>query len=109
MRKQTVAPRQLDKRVYQAELHEAISRGKRAIWKNGYSNFPHEHDGIKDSFWSYHYPWLPYEVEFTVESGTEVKVASHIHGLLPAHVGIYRGLEELLSPAIELWAGCCFK
>ncbi|OBT68196.1 hypothetical protein VE03_02361 [Pseudogymnoascus sp. 23342-1-I1] len=54
--------------------------------------------------WSSRFQWLPCEVEFTGDEGTDVAITSYINNLSPVHhKPLYGIIEKLISLAIEPW------
>jgi hypothetical protein len=54
--------------------------------------------------WSSRFQWLPCEVEFTGDEGTDVAITSYINNLSPTHhKPLYGVIEKLISLAIEPW------
>jgi hypothetical protein len=55
-------------------------------------------------FWSKHFQWLPCEVEFVGDTGTEVRISSYINNLHPSkHRALYGTIEKVISQAIPMW------
>lgn len=64
----------------------------------------------ESAFWSTRFQWLPAEVKFQGESGTEVKITSYINNLHPEkHQVLYLVVEKLISIAIPAWNGVLTK
>ncbi|KFY89883.1 hypothetical protein V500_05447 [Pseudogymnoascus sp. VKM F-4518 (FW-2643)] len=54
--------------------------------------------------WSSRFQWLPCEVEFTGDDGTDIAITSYINNLSPIHhKPLYGVIEKLISLAIEPW------
>ncbi|KFY47191.1 hypothetical protein V495_02065 [Pseudogymnoascus sp. VKM F-4514 (FW-929)] len=54
--------------------------------------------------WSSRFQWLPCQVEFTGDEGTDVAITSYINNLSPTHhKPLYGVIEKLISLAIEPW------
>ena len=55
--------------------------------------------------WSSRFQWLPAEVKFKGDEGTDVKITSYINNLHPqAHPQLYDIIEKLIGHAIPLWS-----
>ncbi|KAJ5628816.1 hypothetical protein N7490_011044 [Penicillium lividum] len=101
----TVAPKHYDRRTNSQFMQEILDRNGNPPW--GVSP-PY---GDKSAFyhWSSNYQSLPCEVEFLHDFGTEVQITSYINNLNPAHKGLYRAIEKLISMAIKPWNDCLVK
>jgi hypothetical protein len=56
------------------------------------------------SLYSENFQWLPAEVKFQGDSGTDVKFTSYINNLHPRdHPNLYKVIEQFISKAIPLW------
>ncbi|KAJ5627829.1 hypothetical protein N7490_010057 [Penicillium lividum] len=99
-----VSPSHFDRRVDSMKLQSDIE-------KHGPLSMGHDANGAFHGFyrWSSNYQRLPCEVEFLGDSGTEVKVTSYINNLNPAHEGLYKNIEKLISLAIKPWNACLIK
>ena len=54
--------------------------------------------------WSNQFQWLPAEVKFTGQDGTDVKITSYINNLHPIqHNDLYAIIETFISKSIPLW------
>jgi hypothetical protein len=98
----TVAPKHFDRRVSSLTLQRRIDECR--IPSMGVC--PYDYLEIDFYRWSSNYQCLPCEVEFLKDSGTEVQITSYINNLHPAHKGLYRGIEKLVSLAINSWNDC---
>ncbi|KAM0335022.1 hypothetical protein ACHAQA_000056 [Verticillium albo-atrum] len=59
---------------------------------------------IDGSTWSTAFQWLPCEVEFNGETGTDVRITSYINNLHPGkHRPLYHTIEKLIGLSIPLW------
>lgn len=100
-----VSPKHYDRRTNSQSLQNEIDRfGKPCI------GIPPPY-GDKAAFyhWSSNYQWLPCEVEFLHDFGTEVQITSYINNLHPAHKGLYQAIEKLISMTIKPWNDCLVK
>ncbi|KAI3395618.1 hypothetical protein diail_1056 [Diaporthe ilicicola] len=53
-----------------------------------------------NNMWSQKFQWLPCEVEFTEDSGTDVQISSYINNLHPTHhVAAYTAIEKIMALA----------
>jgi hypothetical protein len=107
-----VSPKHFDRREhsddFQKEIEEAseasdLSRGLSPYSAFGRSNYATFYR------WSSNYQFLPCEVDFIKDSGTEVQITSYINNLHPMHTGLYQAIEKLVSLAIEPWNECLVK
>lgn len=56
--------------------------------------------GHQGGMWSKKFQWLPCEVEFTEDTGTNVQISSYINNLHPAHHGAaYTVIEKIIALA----------
>ena len=54
--------------------------------------------------WSIRFQWLPCEVKFVGDTGTEVRIASYINNLHPdPNKALYTMVEKLVGKSIPLW------
>lgn len=54
--------------------------------------------------WSSRFQWLPCEVKFTCAQGKNVRIASYINNLHPAHhQDLYGAIEKMIGISIPLW------
>jgi hypothetical protein len=54
--------------------------------------------------WSRRFQWLPCEVKFQGDEGTDVKITSYINNIYPAlHTDLYALIEKFISKSIPLW------
>ncbi|KAI7784137.1 hypothetical protein LA080_010449 [Diaporthe eres] len=61
-------------------------------------------DGTHSGMWSKQFQWLPCEVEFTEDTGTNVHISSYINNLHPAHhAEVYTAIEKVIALAIAPW------
>lgn len=59
--------------------------------------------GHQGGMWSKKFQWLPCEVEFTEDAGTNVHISSYINNLHPAHHGAaYAVIEKIIALASKL-------
>ncbi|KAG9661503.1 hypothetical protein KCU64_g2514, partial [Aureobasidium melanogenum] len=57
-----------------------------------------------DGKWSARYQWLPCEVEFINNSGTDVRITSYVNNLHPIRShALYGTIAKLISQSIEPW------
>ncbi|KAK7709768.1 hypothetical protein SLS64_006009 [Diaporthe eres] len=57
-------------------------------------------DGTHSGMWSKKFQWLPCEVEFTEDTGTNVHISSYINNLHPAHhADVYTAIEKVIALA----------
>lgn len=57
-------------------------------------------DGTHGGMWSKKFQWLPCEVEFTEDTGTNVHISSYINNLHPAHhADVYTAIEKVIALA----------
>jgi hypothetical protein len=57
-----------------------------------------------NGIWSSKFQWLPSEVKFEGDTGTDVKVTSYINNLHPLyHSKLYPIIEKVISASIPLW------
>lgn len=60
--------------------------------------------------WSNRFQWLPSDIKFRGEEGTDVEIASYINNLHPVqHKPLYGVIEKLISLAIEPWNDVLIK
>ncbi|KAJ9136822.1 Protein of unknown function DUF4246 [Pleurostoma richardsiae] len=60
--------------------------------------------GPESEFWSRRFQWLPCDVEFTGDKGTDVRIASYVNNLHPEkHTSLYRTIEKMVGLSIPLW------
>lgn len=65
---------------------------------------------LNSHFWSSRFQWLPCEVEFTGETGTDVRITSYINNLHPSkHRALYSTIEKLIGLSIPLWNDVLIK
>jgi hypothetical protein len=57
----------------------------------------------EDLRWSRRFQWLPCEVEFVGDEGTDVRVTSYINNLHPRHDNVYRVVEKVIGHVIKPW------
>ncbi|KAM0269429.1 hypothetical protein ACHAQH_009744 [Verticillium albo-atrum] len=63
-----------------------------------------EDRNIDGRLWSSFFQWLPCEVEFKGDTGTDVKITSYINNLHPEkHKALYQTVEKLIGLCIPLW------
>lgn len=56
------------------------------------------------NLWSKRFQWLPCEVRFSGDTGTDVEITSYINNLHPQkHEALYHTIEKLISLSIPLW------
>jgi hypothetical protein len=56
------------------------------------------------SLWSQKFQWLPAEVKFTNDKGSDVKITSYINNLYPPeHQKLYGIIENIIGQAIPIW------
>lgn len=61
---------------------------------------PHYGDGTHGGMWSKDFQWLPCEVEFTEDTGTNVHISSYINNLHPAHHSeVYKAIGKVIALA----------
>ncbi|KAL1870237.1 hypothetical protein Daus18300_005302 [Diaporthe australafricana] len=59
---------------------------------------------IHREMWSQKFQWLPCEVEFTEDTGTDVHISSYINNLHPTHhEAAYAAIEKIIALAIAPW------
>ncbi|KEQ78017.1 hypothetical protein M436DRAFT_37219 [Aureobasidium namibiae CBS 147.97] len=64
---------------------------------------PHAMDR-DDERWSARYQWLPCEVDFVNDSGTDVRITSYVNNLHPIRYrALYGTIAKLVSQSIEPW------
>ena len=74
-----------------------VIKGDQAEWLRG----PYHYEPI---YWSTRFQWLPAEVKFSGDTGTDVRVSSYINNLRPyLHRDLYSVIEKLTAKAIPLW------
>lgn len=67
---------------------------------DGVVSYSHSHGDV----WSKRFQWLPCEVEFTEDHGTQVSIKSYINNLEPdRHHALYKTIEKLISASIQPW------
>jgi len=60
--------------------------------------------GVPTSKWSKRFQWLPADVDFRGDTGTDVEIKSYINNLYPPkHEKLYGIIEEFISKAMPLW------
>ncbi|KAL1605298.1 hypothetical protein SLS60_004846 [Paraconiothyrium brasiliense] len=85
------------------EQEEDIPRHGRG---RGYTIGPYN----RDQLCSTRFQWLPSDIHFVGEKGTDVKVSSYINNLHPIkHRGLYRVIEEMIGNSIPLWNSALVK
>ena len=69
----------------------------------GGASAPYQHGPVRQ-FWSNRLQWLPAEVKFNGDTGTDVRITSYINNLRPGlHQDMYTVIEQLISRAIPAW------
>jgi len=64
----------------------------------------------QDKLCSTRFQWLPAEVRFMSDAGTDVKITSYINNLHPGkHQNLYRVIEALIGKSIPLWNNVLVK
>ncbi|KAJ0118767.1 hypothetical protein J7T55_013021 [Diaporthe amygdali] len=58
---------------------------------------------VQRDTWSQKFQWLPCEVEFTEDAGTDVQISSYINNLHPSHHAAYTAIEKIISLSIAPW------
>lgn len=101
------APGHLDVRTESAKIQSKIDDGTASAWNCGQYVLDSSKPG--DYHWSTNFQWLPCEVNFKEQLGTSVKITSYINNLHTEYTDIYRGIEKLISAAIEPWNECLIK
>jgi hypothetical protein len=67
-------------------------------------------DVSPSDYWSSRFQWLPCEVEFANEAGTDVRITSYINNLDPGkHRPLYGTIEKLIGLSIPLWNDVLIK
>ena len=62
------------------------------------------------NLWSTKFQWLPSDIKFAGESGTDVRITSYINNLHPKiHQGLYDVIERFVSKSIPLWNSVLVK
>jgi hypothetical protein len=100
----TIAPKHFDRRTDSEEVQEEIKKGQ--ILSTGVHPLHSESEFYR---WSSNYQWLPCDIEFAKDTGTEVRLTSYINNLHPAHESLYRDIEKLISISIPLWNDCLIR
>jgi hypothetical protein len=106
--KAKTAPKHLDKRVNSPAVQAHIERCRTDPWRAAFIKDKQLCDTLA-YFWSSNFQWLPCEVEFIGNTGTDVQITSYINNLHPAQKSLYRNLEKLISLAIRPWNDCLIK
>ncbi|KAI9645911.1 hypothetical protein NHQ30_005348 [Ciborinia camelliae] len=106
----TVAPRCFDRRVDSAKVQAQVQRYD----ENGCSHIlslsvDRYRSDLRYYHWSSNFQWLPCEVEFTKESGTDVHITSYINNLHPTNTLLYKSIEKLISLSIKPWNDCLIE
>ncbi|KAI9689597.1 MAG: hypothetical protein M1822_010249 [Bathelium mastoideum] len=65
----------------------------------------HQHQNAPtNQLWSTRFQWLPCEVKFKEDTGTDVRITSYINNLRPdTNKNLYHVIEKFISKAIPLW------
>ncbi|KAL7939878.1 hypothetical protein V8C35DRAFT_287955 [Trichoderma chlorosporum] len=103
--KAKTAPTHEDKRLNSPAVQARIERRRTDPWRTAFKDVR----DVKAYYWSFNFQWLPCEVEFVGNTGTDVRIASYINNLHPAQTSLYRNLEKLVSIAIKPWNACLIK
>ncbi|KAK0101338.1 hypothetical protein ONS95_006515 [Cadophora gregata] len=74
----TVAPEHLDRRVDSANVQKQMEEGATEILRLGVDEYDSE---CAHYFWSSNYQYLPSDVEFSKDVGTEIRITSYINNL----------------------------
>lgn len=102
------APKHLDKRVDSLSLQSHIEQCRTDPWRVAFNDI-RGLDNVMAYFWSYNFQWLPCEVKFIGDSGTNMQITSYINNLHPTQKRLYRNLEKLISLAVKPWNDCLIK
>ena len=99
-----VASKHVDRRVDSPEIQKQIEKGL-----NHPISLSIHYSKREFYYWSFNFQWLPCEVEFSGDFGTDVHITSYINNLHPAHKSLYRSIEKLISLAIKPWNDCLIQ
>jgi hypothetical protein len=102
----TVASRHFDRRVDSLEVQRQIEQGREEAFGISIDRY---NSKLEFYHWSSNFQWLPCEVEFTKDSGTDVHITSYINDLHPTHKSLYQSIEKLISLSIKPWNDCLIQ
>jgi hypothetical protein len=105
----TTASKHVDRREHSAAFQKQIEEEAREDFSTGLRPHHRGDSNLKFYRWGSNYQYLPCEVEFSKDSGTEVQITSYINNLHPMHMKVYQAIEKLVSLAIKPWNGCLVK
>ncbi|KAK1765337.1 hypothetical protein QBC33DRAFT_545162 [Phialemonium atrogriseum] len=88
---------------------EVLQNGGRVDLSNifascGQGTVARTHNRPTSDTWSWRFQWLPCEVEFAADTGTDMRITSYINNLHPdKHKPLYGTIEKLIGLSIPLW------